>query len=334
MEVLAIRQLYKSFDGGKHFAVENVNVSVQKEEIYALIGESGSGKTTLLRLIAGLETPDDGQILLNERVVTDNTTLIPAEKRKIGFVFQDYALFPHLPVIDNIAFGLSKKGNWKARVKEILDLVGLSGFEGRYPHELSGGQQQRVALARALAPGPELLLLDEPFSNLDTILKKQMKAELFEIVHQTKITAILVTHDTQDVLSLANTITILKKGKVEQTGTPAQLYRTPKTAYVSSLIGEVNLLQKEDLVLFGLNTLNRSHSLYGIRPDEIHLDTKSNPNNLSVSLVRKVYLGSHIAAYFRIPNGTTLQVNLRSDQFISANQYFLSIDEKQLLRFK
>lgn len=197
---LKIDNLTFAYNKKEENIVENFNLDVQKGEIVALVGASGSGKSTVLRLIAGLEIPDSGQISIAGNSVAGDHTFMTAEEREVGMVFQDCALFPHLSVKKNIAFGIDhlSKRKIKERVSELLELVNMEGFEKRYPHQLSGGQQQRVALARTLAPGPELLLLDEPFSNLDAELKDKIRRELHEIIKEIGITTILVSHDRKD----------------------------------------------------------------------------------------------------------------------------------------
>ena len=197
---LRINDLNFAYNKKEEKIIKDFNLEIQKGEIAALVGASGSGKSTILRLIAGLEIPESGEIFItDQKVAADNIFLAP-EKREVGMVFQDYALFPHLNVEKNIAFGIDNlsKNEKKSRVKELLQLVNLEGFEKRYPHQLSGGQQQRIALARTLAPGPELLLLDEPFSNLDAELKDKIRRELNEIIREVGITTILVSHDRED----------------------------------------------------------------------------------------------------------------------------------------
>ena len=197
---LRINDLNFAYNKKEEKIIKDFNLEIQKGEIAALVGASGSGKITILRLIAGLEIPESGEIFItDQKVAADNIFLAP-EKREVGMVFQDYALFPHLNVEKNIAFGIDNlsKNEKKSRVKELLQLVNLEGFEKRYPHQLSGGQQQRIALARTLAPGPELLLLDEPFSNLDAELKDKIRRELNEIIREVGITTILVSHDRED----------------------------------------------------------------------------------------------------------------------------------------
>ncbi len=190
-----------------------------------------------MRLIAGLERPDHGSITLDGKLMSSTGKFVLPEKRKIGLVFQEYALFPHLTILDNVLYGISKLKTKKVRAKEMLDLVGLSEMEKRYPHQLSGGQQQRVALARALAPNPSLLILDEPFSNLDTMLRMQLRNEVFDIIDKTGVTALFVTHDTRDALSVADEILILQEGEVIQKDVAANLYIKPSSLYVASLFG-------------------------------------------------------------------------------------------------
>ena len=183
--LLEIHEVQKKFNNGNVIALNNVSLNLEQGNILAVVGESGSGKTTLIRLVAGLETLDKGEIIINNKMVSSNSIFIEPQDRKVGMVFQDYALFPHFTVFDNIAYGISKLSNKKERVEEVLQLVGLEGLGKRYPHELSGGQQQRVALARALAPKPELLILDEPFSNLDIILRNKLREDLLKILKKT-----------------------------------------------------------------------------------------------------------------------------------------------------
>ncbi|EXX85340.1 ABC transporter [Paenibacillus darwinianus] len=201
MSFVAIHKLSFTYSRKQLSVIDQFSFSMSKGEIVGVVGESGSGKSTLLRLIAGLETPAEGKIDISQRTVVDVRTFIPPEQRGVGMVFQDYALFPHLTVAKNIEFGLHRfsKADRQARLKEMIELVQLTGLENRYPHELSGGQQQRVALARALAPKPALLLMDEPFSNLDVDLKAAIRAELRDILKKAEMTCLLVTHDQQDV---------------------------------------------------------------------------------------------------------------------------------------
>ena len=229
--------------GNKIDVISNLSFDVNKGQIFTLLGPSGCGKSTILRMIAGLEIPSKGSIKIDGVTVFDDSINLSPDKRKIGFVFQDYALFPHLNVFDNIAFGLAKKDNdfIRDRVKELLDIVDMPEFENRYPYELSGGQQQRIALARALANEPSLLLMDEPFSNLDTSLREKMRLDIYNIIKKTKITAIFVTHDQAEALSMSDNIAFLKDGKMSQIGTPHELYWHPTDTHTASFMGKANI---------------------------------------------------------------------------------------------
>lgn len=244
MSIIELSHIRKRYRNAKKFAVDDVSFALNKGEILALVGESGSGKTTLLRLIAGLEHPDSGNMRLGGEIIVNGQKSLPANKRKTGMVFQDYALFPHLTIFENVGFGLNglRKKEIELRVYETLELTGLKEDIKKYPHQLSGGQQQRVALARALAPRPMLLLMDEPFSNLDTILRDQVREEVQQIIKSVGITAILVTHDTKDAFSTADKIAVMLEGKLLQIDTPDALYNEPSSTYVAELFGKSNNL--------------------------------------------------------------------------------------------
>ena len=235
-----LKNINKSFKDFK--ASNDVNFSIEEGKLIGLLGPSGSGKTTILRMIAGLETPDSGDIIIGGTRVND----IPAGKRGIGFVFQNYALFRHMTVFDNIAFGLQvqkkDKKFIKNRVQELIELVGLKGFEKRYPHQLSGGQRQRVAFARALAPNPKLLLLDEPFAAIDAKVRKELRSWLKEMVEKLGITSIFVTHDQEEAVEVADEIIVTNRGRIEQKGTPIEIYKNPKTPFVAQFIGESTII--------------------------------------------------------------------------------------------
>jgi iron(III) transport system ATP-binding protein len=235
---LVCRDLSKAFDGVR--AVDGLDLDVPTGSLTALLGPSGCGKTTALRLIAGLERPDRGTIEVRGRAVAGGGTWVPPERRRVGMVFQEWALFPHLDVTANIAFGLD--GVVADRVGELLELAQLEGLAHRMPHELSGGQQQRVALARALAPAPDLLLLDEPFSNLDAQLRAQVRGQVRAILEATGTTAVFVTHDQEEALSIADRIAVMVDGTIRQTATPFEIYTSPRDAAVARLVGQANLL--------------------------------------------------------------------------------------------
>lgn len=237
-KTVVMKNVSKSFDRGTVKALLDISFSLKKGQIVSVIGESGSGKTTLVRLIAGLEAPDSGSIFLNDKLMSSEDVFIAPEKRKVGMLFQDYALFPHMSVFENIAYGIAKKINKNERINQMLEIVDLKGFEKRYPHELSGGQQQRVAMARALAPDPELLILDEPFSNLDVILKNQLRKEIAEILKLTNKTAIFITHDIKDAIVVSDKIMVLQNGLKIQQGSVKEMYNNPKNEYVKLLFEE------------------------------------------------------------------------------------------------
>jgi iron(III) transport system ATP-binding protein len=236
---LELRQLDIQYPGSTAPAVQGVNLSLRAGDIGVLIGPSGCGKTTLLRAVAGLEPVSGGQILLSDRVVSDPQHTEPAEQRRIGMVFQDYALFPHMDVGRNVGFGIAHwpKAKRLQRVAEVLNLVGLEGSDHRFPHELSGGQQQRVALARALAPGPDLLLLDEPFSNLDIDLRERLAQEVRNILKAAKATALLVTHDQLEAFAIGDVIGVMNQGQLHQWDDAYSLYHRPATRFVADFIG-------------------------------------------------------------------------------------------------
>jgi iron(III) transport system ATP-binding protein len=227
---------------GSVMAVDEASLCVERGEVVALLGPSGCGKTTLLRLVAGFERPDAGTVETSERVVAGPGTWVSPEERRIGMVFQDYALFPHLTVAENVGFGLSRRARAK-RVAELLEVVGLAELGRRYTHELSGGQQQRVALARALAPAPELVLLDEPWSNVDPSLRESLRAEVAEIIRPLGVTAILVTHDREEAFSVADRVALMREGTIVQEGTAEELYFAPASRWAAEFVGAANLLR-------------------------------------------------------------------------------------------
>ncbi|MDP7078460.1 MAG: ABC transporter ATP-binding protein [Candidatus Undinarchaeales archaeon] len=251
MTRIELRNVAKSYDDVK--AIDDMSFTVEKGEIFAFLGPSGCGKTTALRLIAGVETPDSGEILIDGEPVAGGGVFIPPNRRNVGMVFQGYALFPHLRVKDNIAYGLTGFDREKSEkiVDNMLEFVGLEGLGDRYPHQLSGGQQQRVALARALAPCPVVILLDEPLSNLDADMRAQMRDEVLNILKKAHSTAILVTHDQAEAFSMADCVAVLNAGRTEQVGTPEEIYHFPSTRFVADFVGQADfidgLVEKEGI---------------------------------------------------------------------------------------
>ena len=221
-------------------AVSHATLTVERGELLAVLGPSGCGKTTMLRLIAGFEEPDEGSVWLDGRTVT-GSAWVPPERRHVGMVFQDYALFPHLSVAENVGFGLPRKRR-PVRVAEVLDLVGLSLYGDRRPHELSGGQQQRVALARALAPEPSTVLLDEPWSNIDPLLRGAMRDDIARILRTAGVTVVLVTHDQEEAFSMADRIALMDSGRIVQVGTPEEMYYRPVSRRVAEFVGATNFI--------------------------------------------------------------------------------------------
>lgn len=280
--------------------LEQVQLEVGAGELVALVGESGSGKSSLLRAIAGLEEPQTGNIWIDGDQVVGHHQFVAPQKRRVGLVFQEYALFPHLNVWDNVGYGLSKPLR-SERVAQMLKLVGLANKGKRFPHELSGGEQQRVALARALAPQPRILLLDEPFSNLDEALKDRVRAELVTILRQTGITAVLVTHDIRDAMATADQIVVLRAGKIQQIAPPAELYNQPMNEYVARFFGKANFLTVLERTPEKIRTILGWHSVKKnvndtimVRPEQLSIDVEQE-NNQTVArgkVKNKFFLGA------------------------------------------
>lgn len=305
----------------KHFddvgAANGVSLTLAEGQLLALLGPSGCGKTTTLRLIAGFERLDSGSIEIGGRLVAGPRLHLPPEKRRVGMVFQEYALFPHMTVAENIRFGLHSYSESKAaRIDDVLDLVGLHGLGERMPSELSGGQQQRVALARALAPEPELILLDEPFSNLDAGLRVRVRAEIRAILKQAGATAVFVTHDQEEALSLVDQIAVLMEGKVLQLASPQQLYHQPASRAVAEFIGDANFLpgfargyQAES----ELGTLHLQVQTNGpvdllVRPENVWVTPA--PPNSQARVEETLFFGHDQLVTLRLPSGRTLSTRV------------------------
>ncbi|MED5279650.1 MAG: ABC transporter ATP-binding protein, partial [Verrucomicrobiota bacterium] len=241
MNLLTLQSVTKRYTATDPPAVDGVSFECAQGEIVALIGGSGSGKTTLLRIIAGLEIPDAGEVILNGTTINSPTRFVPPEKRDCGLVFQDYALFPNKTVSQNIAFGKGAADD-PDRIGELMEMADIAGLEQRYPHEISGGQQQRVALVRALATRPSLLLLDEPLSHLDQELRDSVRSELLKLFRETDTTALFVSHDIEDAMVMADRMVVLREGTAEQVGTQVEIYDRPANPHVARLFGKTNFI--------------------------------------------------------------------------------------------
>jgi putrescine transport system ATP-binding protein len=336
---LRIEHLTKEFDGYK--AVNDVSLDIAKGEIFALLGSSGCGKSTLLRMLAGFETPSTGRILLAGRDLAQ----LPPYERPMNMMFQSYALFPHLSVWDNIAFGLKREGMARERIAErverMLELVQLARFAKRKPHQLSGGQQQRVALARSLAKQPQLLLLDEPLGALDKKLREETQIELVNIIESVGVTCVMVTHDQEEAMTMASRVAIMSEGRFLQVGAPAEIYETPATRFVADFIGNVNLLDgtvevdEPDHVIIGCADCRHyvGHGITGtvgmpvtvaLRPEKIHLSRK--PAEDSFNAVRGTikelsYFGSYTVYHLQLASGARLKVSLANVQRHRDDEY-------------
>ena len=300
-------------------ALEQLQLAVRHDELFVLLGGSGSGKTTLLRAIAGFVRPEAGSIVLGDI----DLCALPPHRRPVNMMFQSYALFPHMSVAANIAFGLRQQGVSRAeirqRVEAMLALVHLRGFAARRPNELSGGQQQRVALARSLAPRPRLLLLDEPLSALDQALRRDTRGELVRLRRSLGISFILVTHDQDEALQIADRIGVMREGKLVQTGTPAELYESPANRFVAEFIGSANILpcmvEGGLVTLRGLSTVVHASAagppgpgLLALRAERLRLNDAELPNQLSGVVVETAYAGDALTVSVRLANTSVLRI--------------------------
>ena len=315
--MLKVNNIQCQYDG--NVVLEDLSFHVKHGEICCLLGPSGCGKTTALRAIAGFQALEHGEILLNDQRLSAKDFSVDPEQRQVGMVFQDYALFPHLSVYDNIRFGISKQSptNQKKIIGDLLDLVKLSEVGHRYPHELSGGQQQRVALARALAPNPKLLLLDEPFSNLDVDLRRHLNLEVRDILKEYGIGAILVTHDQDEAFAFGDQIGLLNEGRLQQWDTPFNLYHEPQNRFVAHFVGHGHLIPgltvdantvKTEL---GIISGNRAYQWKEnapvdilLRPDDIEID---DADGIPAEVVKKIFSGSATFYSLRLATGSLVQ---------------------------
>ncbi|MEM0384002.1 MAG: ABC transporter ATP-binding protein [Candidatus Caldarchaeum sp.] len=315
---------------GKLVAVENLTLSVGKSEFLTLLGPSGCGKTTTLRIIAGFIKPDKGSLYIKGELMNDK----PPHKRNIGMVFQNYALFPHMTVLDNVAFGLKMRNVAKKEAheaaSEALKVVGLEGMEKRYPKQLSGGQQQRVALARALVIKPDVLLLDEPLSNLDLKLRMQMRLELKRIQRETGVTTVYVTHDQGEALSMSDRIVIMHQGRVVQTGYPQEIYERPANEFVADFIGEANVLKgnlktRDGVYYFEtedfeipvnperiVNSGSSSEFLLVVRPERVEVADGLQEGALETTVEGIDFIGSVIRYHLRLPSGRQIKMEQKN----------------------
>lgn len=313
---IAVENVSKYF--GDFTAVDDVSIEIKTGSLVALLGPSGSGKSTLLRLIAGLEQLDTGKIYLTGRDVTRENV----QNRHIGFVFQHYALFKHLTVRENVAFGLQiakwSKERVKNRVEQLLELVQMSGLANRYPSQLSGGQRQRVALARALALEPNVLLLDEPFGALDAKVRKELRNWLRHLHDEVRVTTVFVTHDQEEAMEVSDELVVMNQGRVEQVGSPAEIYDNPATPFVMSFIGPVNVLSSS-ASLFQRNGITATQSKVYLRPHDVVVQTTPGDETIAARVDRLIHLGWEIQIELRLEDQQVITVNLDREQFDRLN---------------
>jgi iron(III) transport system ATP-binding protein len=308
-------------------AVDDVTLEVRTGEIFGVLGPSGCGKTTLLRLIAGFEHPQTGTVTVGGTLVAGDGTWVPPERRRIGMVFQDYALFPHLSVERNVGFGVPSGS--RAEIQRALELVGLQHKADRHPHELSGGERQRVALARALAPGPEIILLDEPFSSLDAALRADLRREVELILRDAETSAILVTHDQEEALTLADRLALMRDGRIVQVGAPEDVYARPAERWAAQFVGEVNVLPgviRGDLVYTEVGSFDVVSPAGGeehgsvhiaVRPEQLEFRAGREPN---AEVVEREFRGHDVLYRLRHAAGRTLLVQLPSLELYEPGQ--------------
>jgi iron(III) transport system ATP-binding protein len=317
MSHVRIRGLAKAY--GAVQAVRELDLDIERGELLAVLGPSGCGKTTLLRTIAGFEQPDAGSVVLSGEIVAGPGKLVPPERRRVGMVFQDYALFPHLTVTGNVAFGLSTRPREERErlAQRTLELVGLQHKAGCPVHELSGGERQRVALARALAPEPDLVLLDEPFSNLDATLRAGLRREVELILRDAEATALLVTHDQEEALSLADRLAVMRDGQIVQIGAPVEVYGAPATRWAAQFVGEVNVLSgvargsgvETELGVFDLHAPASGEVHVAVRPEQLELRAGHAAN---AEVVAREFRGHDVLYRLRHEGGGTVLVQLPS----------------------
>lgn len=293
----------KRFEGV--IAVDKVTFELGDHEVLALVGPSGCGKSTLLRILAGLQPTETGTVELGGQVVDDGRRPVPPEGRRVGLVFQEHALFPHLTVADNIGFGV-RDGDRASRVADMLDLVGLAGYDDRYPHELSGGERQRVALARALAPRPALLLLDEPFASLDPNLRSRVRDDVVAILRSTLTPAIMVTHDQNEALAVGDRVAVMQAGRIIQIDTPERVFHAPSNRFVAAFMGEANFLPwgVAAVEISGIGDHPTSTAIAMVRPDDVTFSVELDG---AASVEAAEFRGSSWCYTLRLPSGGTVR---------------------------
>lgn len=309
---ILVENVSKQF--GSFKAVDQVSLEIKSGTLVALLGPSGSGKSTLLRLISGLELPDSGKIFLTGK----DATYQSVQERNIGFVFQHYALFKHRTVRQNIAFGLEiRKATAKkiqARVEQLLELVQLNGLGDRYPSQLSGGQRQRVALARALAVEPEVLLLDEPFGALDAKVRKDLRAWLRRLHDEVHVTTVFVTHDQEEAMEVSDEVVVMNNGRVEQVGTPEQIYDHPASSFVMSFIGPVNVLPSSSRI-FKSSGFEVPHPEVFLRPQDVIVERSANGATTPATVSRVIHLGWEVQVELNLDEGQVVMAHLTRDRY-------------------
>lgn len=342
--VLTIRQLSKQF--GSRFAVHQASWSAQRGHIICLLGHSGCGKTTMLRLIAGLETPSSGSIQLEQQILWNEQQQIPAEARNIGLVFQDYALFPHLSVLDNVMFGLKKlpKAQRQAVAEQALQHVSMQHHLHSYPYTLSGGEQQRVALARALAPKPQVLLMDEPFSNLDHRLRDHIRQNTIEILKQTGTTTVIVTHDPEEALQIADQIILMHQGEIIQIGTPKVLYRQPATLFAARYFSALNEIPAQRVAqqlqtCFGAHPISEALAHHQepirccFRPHQVQVFSQPTAGAIPATVLSSSFMGHAEQLRLQLDPETIILAQVSPAHTAYQEQVYVSLDLQQCFFF-
>lgn len=347
MSSLEIRNLSKKYNNASDYIIKDLNFNVEKGEFLTLLGNSGCGKTTLLRLICGFEPHSEGEILLNGKVISSSSIWVPPEKRNIGMVFQDYALFPNMTAWGNVAFAVRKKKKCISKTDKMLKLMEIFDVKDKYPHQLSGGQQQRVAIARALIRKPDILLLDEPFSNLDLGIREAVREEIQKILRKMDATVILVTHDQTEALSISQRVAILHDGKIQQIATPYEIYNRPANLFVAQFVGKTNvfegLVEGVDTVLSSFGIVQVKDNMpyrmgttikFIIRPEDVVISKEGKTKGV---ITRYNYAGTHydvvisvkgsneaeLQVLATLPGESEIRINdeIKFDLFIKSNHH-------------